>query len=161
MGDCGAGGGEHDPVRVADRAAVKAADRLRAARGVRQRYRTDRRTFVRMVGDVVQTLPEPFRERLQNVAIVVAESQDDEHDVGTNNGSDDSEDDTELLGLYQGVPYGERLQDYNMVLPDRITIYRQAILASSRNEAEAREEVRLTVLHEIGHYFGLDEAELP
>ena len=109
------------------------------------------------MGEVVQTLPDTFRERLENVAIVVAEWPDDERDAG----SVDETDETELVGLYQGVPYGERLQDYNFALPDRITIYRQPILASSRNEAAAREEIRLTVLHEIGHYFGLDEDELP
>jgi predicted Zn-dependent protease with MMP-like domain len=48
-----------------------------------------------------------------------------------------------------------------MVLPDRITIYRQPILQASRSEADAREEIRLTVLHEIGHYFGLSDDELP
>lgn len=136
---------------------MRAAERVRAARGIPQRYRTDRRTFARLVGEVVQTLPDTFRERLENVAIVVAEWPDDERDAG----SVDETDETELVGLYQGVPYGERLQDYNFALPDRITIYRQPILASSRNEAAAREEIRLTVLHEIGHYFGLDEDELP
>lgn len=113
---------------------------------------------MRLVGEVVQTLPDAFRERLENVAIVVAEwPADEDRDAG----AVDETDETELLGLYQGVPYGERLQDYNFALPDRITIYRQPILASSRNEAAAREEIRLTVLHEIGHYFGLDEDELP
>ena len=47
------------------------------------------------------------------------------------------------------------------MLPDRITIYRQPILAQCRSEAEVREEIRLTVLHEIGHYFGLADDELP
>ena len=136
---------------------MSAADRLRAARGVPQRYRTDQRTFVRLVGDVVRTLPDEFRDRLENVAIVVAEWPDDEdHDAGA-----DEDNDMEILGLYQGIPYGERLQDYNLTLPDRITIYRQPILAASRNEAAAREEIRLTVLHEIGHYFGLGDDELP
>ena len=136
---------------------MNAADRLRAARGVRHRYRTDRRTFERIVAEVVKTLPEPFRERFENVAIVVEEWPDPDAD------SDDAagDDETDLLGLYQGVPYGQRQTDYNLVLPDRITIYRQPILAASRTESEAREEIRLTVLHEIGHYFGLGDDELP
>ena len=141
---------------------MTAADRLRAARGIPQRYRTDRRTFARIVGEVVQTLPAPFRERLENLAIVVAEwPTDDEQEVGLTDPSADQDEETDLLGLYQGVPYGERLQNYHLALPDRITIYRQPILAASRSEAEAREEIRLTVLHEIGHYFGLDDDELP
>jgi predicted Zn-dependent protease with MMP-like domain len=137
---------------------MTAADRLRAARGVPQRYRTDRRTFDRIVREVLATLPEPFRERFSNVAIVVEEwPAPDAGDPADPDGHDADE----LLGLYQGVPYGERQTDYGMVVPDRITIYRQPILSVCRSEAEAREEIRLTVLHEIGHYFGLGDDELP
>jgi predicted Zn-dependent protease with MMP-like domain len=136
---------------------MSAADRLRAVRGIRHKYRTDRRTFEGIVAEVVRSLPEPFRDKLSNVGIAVEEWPDE--DTG-NEGADDDEE-TELLGLYQGVPYGDRQTDYNLVLPDRITIYRGPILAASRNEAEAREEIRLTVLHEIGHYFGLGDDELP
>jgi predicted Zn-dependent protease with MMP-like domain len=135
---------------------MSAADRLRAVRGIRHKYRTDRRTFEGIVAEVVRSLPEPFRDKLSNVGIAVEEWPDE--DTGTE-GADDEE--TDLLGLYQGVPYGDRQTDYNLVLPDRITIYRGPILAASRNEAEAREEIRLTVLHEIGHYFGLGDDELP
>ena len=138
---------------------MSAADRLRAVRGVKQRYRTDRRTFERIVGEVVASLPAPFRERFENVAVVVEEWPDPDAEAEYAAGPDGEE--TGLLGLYQGVPYGERRTDYNLVLPDRITIYRRPILASSRSEAEAREEIRLTVLHEIGHYFGLGDDELP
>ena len=138
---------------------MSAADRLRAVRGVRHRYRTDRRIFARIVAEVVAALPEPFRGRFENVAIVVEDWPDPETDAETAASADGEE--TDLLGLYQGVPYGERQSDYNLVLPDRITIYRQPILAASRTEAEAREEIRLTVLHEIGHYFGLGDDELP
>ena len=138
---------------------MSAADRLRAARGVRHRYRTDRRTFERIVAEVVETLPEAFRERIENVAIVVDEWPDPDAEAEYAAGPDGEE--TDLLGLYQGVPYGQRQADYHLVLPDRITIYRGPILAASRTEAEAREEIRLTVLHEIGHYFGLGDDELP
>jgi predicted Zn-dependent protease with MMP-like domain len=133
---------------------MTASDRLRAARGVPQRYRTDKRTFDRIVREVLRTLPTQFQERISNLAVVVEEwppADGDEHD---GDGGD-------LLGLYQGIPYGERESGYNMVVPDRITIYRQTILAACRSEAEAREEIRLTVLHEIGHYFGLGDDELP
>jgi predicted Zn-dependent protease with MMP-like domain len=137
---------------------MTAAERVRAARGVRHRYRTDRRTFERIVGDVLASLPEPFRERISNLAVVVEEWPPD--DVQGSNGSEQAEE-AGLLGLYQGVPYGQRRNDYNLVLPDRITIYRQPILAACRSEDEAREEIRLTVLHEIGHYFGLGDDDLP
>jgi predicted Zn-dependent protease with MMP-like domain len=138
---------------------MTASERLRLARGVKHRYRTDRRTFERIVGDVVASLPGLFRDRLTNVAIVVDEWPDEDADAEDGAAADGDE--TDLLGLYQGVPYGERQSDYNLVLPDRITIYRQPILAASRTEAEAREEIRLTVLHEIGHYFGLGDDDLP
>jgi predicted Zn-dependent protease with MMP-like domain len=136
---------------------MSAADRLRAARGLKQRYRTDRGTFDRIVAEVLTTLPEPFRQRFSNVAIVVEEWPDEAAErVGLAEYGQ-----TELLGLYQGVPYGQREAGYHLVPPDRITIYRQPILAASRSEAEAREEIRLTVLHEIGHYFGLGDADMP
>lgn len=133
---------------------MTAADRLRAVRGVPQRYRTDRRTFDRIVREVLRTLPPEFQERISNLAVVVEEWPPADGDEDDGHGAD-------LLGLYQGIPYGERESGYNMVLPDRITIYRQTILAACRSEAEAREEIRLTVLHEIGHYFGLGDDELP
>lgn len=133
---------------------MRAADRLRALRGVPQRWRTDRRTFERMVREVMATLPPEFQDRFSNVAVVVAEWPDEDDDNAP-------EEDTDLLGLYQGIPYGQRESNYSMVLPDRITIYRQPILSRCRSESEAREEVRLTVLHEVGHYFGLSDEELP
>lgn len=114
---------------------------------------------MQIVGEVVAALPEPFRERFENVAVVVEEWPDEDAAASRDAGPD--ADETDLLGLYQGVPYGERQTGYHLVLPDRITIYRGPILAASRTEAEAREEIRLTVLHEIGHYFGLGDDELP
>ena len=131
---------------------MTASDRLRALRGVPHRWRTNRREFERIVADELARLPAQFRDRITNLAVVVAEWPEDE-------GPDDTQDD-ELLGLYQGIPYGAR-SEYSMVLPDRITIYRQPILSICRTEAEAREEIRLTVIHEVGHYFGLDDHELP
>lgn len=138
---------------------MSAAERLRSARGVKHRYRTDRRTFERIVAEVVATLPEPFRERFDNVAVVVEDWPDEA--AQSEEVAGDQGEETDLLGLYQGIPYGDRQTGYNLVLPDRITIYRKPILAASRTEAEAREEIRLTVLHEIGHYFGLGDDELP
>ena len=130
-------------------------ERLRPYRELRQRYRPDRRTFERLVSEVVATLPSPFREKLSNVAVVVAEAPTRAEVRGVGLPPTD-----DLLGLYQGLPYGERGAGYHLVPPDRITVYRQPILAVCRTEAEAREEIRATVLHEIGHYFGLSDDEL-
>ena len=137
---------------------MTAADRLRAARGLKQRYRTDRRAFERIVREVLNTLPETFREHLDNVAIVVAEwptAADERH------GADEDAGESDLMGLYHGTPFTERTTDYHLTVPDQITIYRQPILAACRSEVETREEIRLTVLHEIGHFFGLGDDELP
>lgn len=131
-------------------------ERLRPYRELRRRYRPDRRAFERLVAEVIETLPSPFVEKLANVAIVVSDapSSAEARAVGVAPDSD-------LLGLYQGTPYGERGTGYHLVPPDRITIYRRPILAVCRTEAEVREEIRTTVLHEVGHYFGLSDAELP
>ena len=136
---------------------MSAESRLRALRGVAQRYRTDRRLFEALVAEAVDGLPEPFRERLSNVAVVVEEWPPDGADPCEHERSEP----VDLLGLYQGIPLGHRSTGYHLAMPDRITIYRRPILASCRSEADLRREVRATVLHEIGHHFGLSDAELP
>ena len=130
-------------------------DRLRPYRELGRRYRPDRQAFERLVAEVLETLPSPFREKLSNVAVVVADhpTDDEVQSIGL-----PPEDD--LLGLYQGTPYGERGGDYHLVPPDRVTIYRRPILAAAHSEAGVRREVRETVLHEIGHYFGLSDADM-
>lgn len=65
-----------------------------------------------------------------------------------------------LLGLYHGVPLPARGEYYNLVLPDRISIYQKNIEAVCDGDDEIREQVRVTVLHEIGHYFGIDDDRL-
>ena len=131
------------------------AERLERYRAPLRRYRPDRRTFERLVAETLDELPAAYRERLINVAVVIAERPssaelqvrpDPEH--------------ADLLGLYEGVPYGERGTAYHLVPPDRITIYREPILAVAATPAAVRAEIRTTVLHEIGHYFGLSDAEL-
>ena len=68
--------------------------------------------------------------------------------------------DPELLGLYEGVALTERTSDYAGVLPDRITVYREAILDVCDDEDDVVEEVAVTVVHEVAHHFGIDEATL-
>jgi predicted Zn-dependent protease with MMP-like domain len=70
------------------------------------------------------------------------------------------EDDPDLLGLYDGTPLTERGQGYSLVLPDRITIFRNPILAMCDSPEEVVEEVRITVVHEIAHHFGIDDDRL-
>ncbi|MDP8925293.1 MAG: metallopeptidase family protein [Chloroflexota bacterium] len=136
---------------MSDRAA-----RLRALRGQPRRYRPDLRTFEQLVAEALAELPAPFRDLLSNVAVEVAEwpSPDDAEILS-------GDEDDGLLGLYRGIPYGERGTGYHLAVPDRITIYRRPILDLCRTEEEVRAEIRKTVLHEVGHYFGLSDEELP
>ena len=97
--------------------------------------------FEEMVTTALDGLPEDLGTQIRNVAVTV------EQDQGPPG----------LLGLYQGVPLTSRTSAYAGVLPDRITIYRQAICAICHNEREVAEQVRRTVIHEIGHYFGIDD----
>ena len=72
---------------------------------------------------------------------------------------DENADDPDLFGLYEGIPLPERGNDVG-ALPDTITIYRRPLQSEFRDPAELQREIRITVLHEIGHYFGLDEERL-
>jgi predicted Zn-dependent protease with MMP-like domain len=65
-----------------------------------------------------------------------------------------------LLGLYHGIPLTKRGEYYNLVAPDKISIYQEHIEAVCRDDDEIREQVRKTVLHELGHYFGIDDDRL-
>ena len=100
--------------------------------------------FEDMVVTALDGLPEDLGQLLRNVAVTV------EHDPGPPG----------LLGLYQGIPLTSRTSDYAGVLPDRITIYRQAICAICRTEDEVADQVRRTVIHEIAHHFGIDDHRL-
>ena len=98
-------------------------------------------TFEDQVRAALDELPPHLAEALHNVAVVV----EDEHP-----------DDPDLLGLYHGVPLPDR-GDMAGMLPDRISIYRIPLEASYPDPDELRAEIRITVLHELAHYFGLDE----
>jgi predicted Zn-dependent protease with MMP-like domain len=95
-------------------------------------------------------MPPEMRKLLRNVAVTVED--------GPTDGSHWSEG---PLGLYQGIPVGERGSAYSMVMPDRISVYRRPLLAACHSQRELRQEVGLTVLHEVGHYFVLGDHEIP
>jgi predicted Zn-dependent protease with MMP-like domain len=100
--------------------------------------------FENMVGTALDGLPPELGRMMRNVAVTV---DHDSSDLG-------------LLGLYVGVPLTARTTHYSAVLPDRITIFRQAICAYCRTEDEVVEQVRRTVIHEVGHHFGIDDDRL-
>jgi predicted Zn-dependent protease with MMP-like domain len=101
-------------------------------------------TFEDQVRAALDSLPPNIAAALKNVAVVV---------------EDENPDDPDLFGLYHGVPLPER-GDMAGLLPDKISIYRIPLEESFPDPAELREEIRITVLHELAHYFGLDEERI-
>jgi predicted Zn-dependent protease with MMP-like domain len=104
-----------------------------------------RRRFEELVGEALDTIPPELAAAMDNVVVLV----DDRHP-----------DDPQLLGLYEGVALTERTSDYGGVLPDRITVYREAILDVCDDEDDVVREVAVTVVHEVAHHFGVDEDTL-
>ncbi|MEX2236634.1 MAG: metallopeptidase family protein [Dehalococcoidia bacterium] len=115
----------------------------------------DIRRFERLVADVYAGLPEGIHERLDNVEVIVLPRPTREHrrEAGLRGGQT-------LLGFYQGVPLTERGGNYHMALPDRIFVYAEPHTRRTPDPAALREEVRRTLLHEIAHYFGIEEQRL-
>ncbi len=111
--------------------------------------------FEALVGKALDDLPEEFAALLENVAVVV-EDEPTEEDLA----SVDLDPEDDLLGLYQGVPLAERDSFYG-ALPDRVVIYREPILRACSSRRQVIREVRDTVVHELGHHFGLDEDDMP
>jgi predicted Zn-dependent protease with MMP-like domain len=119
------------------------------------RRHMSRREFERLVERALRTLPRAFKARLENIAVVVEDWADDETlaDMGI-------EPPDTLYGLYRGVDLTRRDSFYGNVLPDTITIYQGPIEEDAGSRAEMAQMVRETVMHELGHYFGLDDDEL-
>jgi len=115
----------------------------------------NRHEFEQVVADAFSELPEVFRDRLDNVQIIVEEWPDREtlRLAGVRSPA-------ELLGFYHGVPLTERSRGYNLILPDRISIYRRPILLRCRTRREVRSMVYRVLRHEVAHFFGLDDDRL-
>lgn len=110
--------------------------------------------FEKIVQEVVETLPQDFRGKLDNVAITV-EPWPTPRDLQ----SIRAHPRTLLFGLYRGVPQTQRGAHYS-ALPDKIVIFAGPILAVSQDREDAKRRIRKTVLHEIGHHFGMSEAQI-
>lgn len=119
--------------------------------------RVDPRRFEALVAKALDRLPAEFQAHLENVSVVIAEEPDQE--LLESMGFDPDDPDDTLFGLYEGVPLTERRHD-DSLLPDHITIFRRPLLEWAESEEEVVDEVRITVLHEIGHFFGMDEDRL-
>lgn len=108
------------------------------------------------VAQVLDRLPRRFREQLRNVEFVVEERPSAE--LLRSEGFDPRVD--TLYGIYQGVPLPDRSSLDPPLIPDKITIFAEPLLEDFPDPGELREEIRVTVLHEIAHYFGMDEDEV-
>jgi predicted Zn-dependent protease with MMP-like domain len=102
--------------------------------------------FEELVSDALDAVPPELAGLMSNVVVLVED--------------DPPPDEPDLLGVYDGVALTERGWDYGGVLPDRITIFRRPTLAVCDTEADVVEEVTVTVVHEIAHHFGIDDARL-
>lgn len=114
--------------------------------------------FEAVVEEALASLPERFAALLDNVVIAVEEEPTADDLEGI---EDDGDEDGEILGIFRGVALTERAIDGEPMVPDEIAVFRGPINRYARDRDEAVEEVRETVIHELGHFFGLDEHELP
>jgi len=114
----------------------------------------DEKKFRKLVGEAIDSLPKEFAEKLNNVSIVVEDAPSFQllKELKIPPWS-------LLFGLYQGVPQTKR-GNYIGVLPDKITIFKNPIEQVSQTEEEIIEKIRSTVIHEVGHHFGLSEEDL-
>lgn len=111
--------------------------------------------FERWVEEAIESLPSTFRKKLQNINITVEDWPPVELSKRY-----PSQHPVLFLGVYQGIPLIKRGIYYSNVLPDKIIVFRRSIEKICSSEEDMRQVVTKTVLHEIGHYFGLSEAEL-
>jgi len=116
----------------------------------------DRTEFEGLVRAALDALPEEFARRLDNVAVVVEDEPDAAllRSLGLHPRHDT------LFGLYQGVPLPQRGAAYGNMLPDKISIYYRPLLRACRTPERIRRQVRVTVIHEIAHHFGTDDAAI-
>ncbi|HEV3139805.1 MAG TPA: metallopeptidase family protein [Vicinamibacterales bacterium] len=114
-----------------------------------------RKEFEQFVADALASIPRRFRDAMQNIAIVV----EDEPSPALLDDMDVEPPDT-LLGLYQGTPLTERRWDYGNALPDRILIFQGPHERSAEDEDDLVTAIGETLIHEVGHYFGMSEEQI-
>jgi len=123
----------------------------------------EREKFVKLVEEVLERLPTRFRRRIHNVTVLVEDVPPEQlpRRGSRKAGIHDSNDAENLvLGIFEGVPTTKKSMFDVPSGPDRIVLYQKNIEAVCSSEDEIRNEIRLTVLHELGHYFGMTEAQL-
>jgi predicted Zn-dependent protease with MMP-like domain len=115
----------------------------------------DRERFEWLVAAVVDSLPDEFRNKLENIDVIVQDEPTPSQlaELRLKRGET-------LLGLYQGVPLTKRSRHYGMVVPDKITIFQKPIETRCKNDTEIKTEIKRVVQHEIAHHFGIGDARL-
>lgn len=122
-----------------------------------------REKFVKLVEEALDALPARFRKRMQNVSVFVEDLPPEQLARGGSRNAgvvDSDEGEGLVLGVFEGVPTTRKSTFDLPGGPDRIVLYQKNIEAVCSNDAEIRREIRLTVVHEFGHYFGMSEAQL-
>jgi predicted Zn-dependent protease with MMP-like domain len=115
-----------------------------------------RARFEELVVEAIDELPDDILGMLDNVEIVVADAPTaDQLDEAGNLDAGEM-----LLGLYEGIPLTDRTGNYGMVLPDKITLFQGALESVCQDEETLRNEVRVTVIHELAHHFGISDRRL-
>jgi predicted Zn-dependent protease with MMP-like domain len=114
-----------------------------------------RHRFEHLVAEAIETIPHRFRDEIHNLAVVVEDEPAPDLLIEMEIEPPDT-----LLGLYHGTPLTERTWDYGNRLPDRIVLYQGPIEDSSDSDEDAVVAIGETLIHEVGHYFGLSEEEL-
>jgi predicted Zn-dependent protease with MMP-like domain len=118
-----------------------------------------REHFAEVVEEALDSLPDEFRSRIRNVAVLVEDRPPDQGSPGSGHQGSGHQGQL-LLGLFHGVPTTKKSIFDMPTGPDHIVLYQKNIEAVCSDEVEVREQIRLTVIHELGHYFGMDENQL-
>lgn len=118
-------------------------------------HRISESEFEKLVGKAIDSLPDKYLSRIQNLVFVAENNPSPEQRLRLHlhNGQT-------LYGLYEGIPLTQRGNNYSMVLPDKITIFKEPLEYSSLDLDDLTERVRHTVWHEVAHYFGLDHDQI-
>jgi predicted Zn-dependent protease with MMP-like domain len=118
-------------------------------------YHVSKQRFAKLVEEALRELPQPFAQHLEEVSVEIKDrpTQKQLKDQGL-------EEDELLLGLYVGHPMTQRSVEFSGMLPDAIYIFQEDVELVSESEKDLIQQVRITVLHEIGHHFGMDEEDL-
>ena len=118
-------------------------------------YHVSKQRFAKLVEEALRELPQPFAQHLEEVSVEIKDrpTQKQLKDQGL-------EEDELLLGLYVGHPMTQRSVEFSGMLPDAVYIFQEDVELVSESEKDLIQQVRITVLHEIGHHFGMDEDDL-